>query len=68
MSDFPIRLRVVLAKEQISKEDLQRLEVGDVLLFNQRVNNFVEIEIERIRKWKGTPGYIGANKGVLIDG
>jgi len=62
------RLPIVsfLGRTSITFHDLMKLQIGDVIVLNKKVNDFIEIAIGGNKKFLGRPGIKGKKKAAKI--
>ena len=51
---------------KVSISDLLNLEVGDVILLDQKINENITVDIGEANIYKAKPGVIGMKKGIEI--
>jgi len=64
--ETPIEFLVRLGRTRITGRQLLNLDVGDILLLDTDAEDLLEVEIEGVRKFHGTPGRVKGNKSFKI--
>lgn len=66
IQDVEVDIFAKLGETKISINDLLNLEVGDVILLDQKINDDITISIGDSKIYKAKPGVIGVKKAVEI--
>ena len=64
--ETPVEFLVRLGKTRITGRQLLNLDVGDIMLLDTDAEDLLEVEIEGVRKFYGTPGRVKGNKSFKI--
>ena len=66
LMETPVEMVVRLGRTTISGRQLLHLEVGDIMLLDTDEDEYLEAEIEGVRKFYGLPGRVKGNKSYQI--
>lgn len=66
IQDVEVDIFAKLGETKVSINDLLNLEVGDVILLDQKVSDDITVSIGDAKIYKGKPGVIGVKKAVEI--
>ncbi len=66
ITTLEIEMRVKLSEKELTVEEILNLKEGDIISFNQDIDEPLTAEIEEIPKYKVIPGIIKSNKAVKI--
>jgi flagellar motor switch protein FliM len=58
---------VELGRRNIMVQDLLKLNVGDVLMLENEVANFMTAKVEGVPKFLGKAGVLGGNKAFQVE-
>jgi flagellar motor switch protein FliM len=61
-----LSLTALLGGTSITVDDFLRLTTGDVITLDDKCNSMVDVLVEDIVSFRGTPGIIGKNMGIQI--
>ena len=61
-----IPVEVELGQTHVSVQDLLDLAEGDVIPLDRKKNQTLDVKVGSLTKFKGTPGKLGSNLGVVI--
>ena len=64
--ETPVEFLVRLGRTRITGRQLLNLDVGDIMLLDTDADTLLEVEIEGVRKFYGTPGRVKGNKSFKI--
>ncbi|HBT20141.1 MAG TPA: flagellar motor switch protein FliM [Peptococcaceae bacterium] len=64
----PVELTVFLGKTTITMRDFLKMRKGDVIPLDNKVDEDLEMWVEKKKKFRVQPGIIGQRKGVYIKG
>ncbi|HBF8443836.1 FliM/FliN family flagellar motor switch protein [Clostridioides difficile] len=67
VSNIELSVIAEIGKVSINVEDLLKLEVGDVIVTNKKINDYIDIFVENSKSYTATPGFISSKKGVKIN-
>jgi flagellar motor switch protein FliM len=67
MGKVKLPISVELGRTNISLGDFLELEVGDVVVLNQRINKPLNIRVGKKVKMVGVPGRVGNRIAVRVD-
>lgn len=66
VKDVEVDICANLGSAKVSIRDLLNLEVGDVILLDQRINDDIIVSVGDAKTYKAKPGVLGIQKGVEI--
>jgi flagellar motor switch protein FliM len=66
LMQLTVPLSAVLARTKVRIKDFLNLEIGDVVITDQRINQEVDVFIKRRKKFSGRPGLVGSKKGLVL--
>ncbi len=64
--DVNVDICAKLGTAKVNISDLLNLEIGDVILLDQRINDDIKISVGDAEVYKGKPGLLGIKKGIEI--
>lgn len=67
ISNIELSVIAEIGKVAINIEDLLKLEVGDVIVTNKKINDYIDVYVENSKSYTVTPGFISGKKGVKIN-
>jgi flagellar motor switch protein FliM len=62
-----VEVVVELGRRNIMVQDLLKLNVGDVLMLENEVSNFMKAKVEGVPKFLGKAGVLGGNKAFQVE-
>jgi flagellar motor switch protein FliM len=65
--EMEVEMTVVLGRVDLSMRDLTALATGDVLVFDQKVNEPLEGLVAGTPKFRVWPGVIGDRAAIVVD-
>ena len=66
LMETPVEMVIELGRTQITGRQLLNMEIGDILLLDTDTDEFLEAEVEGVRKFYGLPGEVKGNKAFQI--
>lgn len=67
VSNIELSVIAEIGKVSINIDDLLKLEVGDVIVTNKKINDYIDVYVENSKSYTATPGFISSKKGVKIN-
>lgn len=67
MSDVKMDISAVLGSCNVKVSDLLKIEDGDILILNQKVNEDIYATVGESKVYKCRAGLLGAHKGIIIN-
>ncbi|MGO1044360.1 FliM/FliN family flagellar motor switch protein [Clostridioides difficile] len=67
VSNIELSVIAQIGKISINVEDLLKLEVGDVIVTNKKINDYIDVYVENSKSYTATPGFISSKKGIKIN-
>jgi flagellar motor switch protein FliM len=64
--ETPVEVVVRLGKTQLSGRQLVNLRVGDILVLDTDTEDLLTAEVQGVRKFKGTPGFVKGNRAFQV--
>jgi flagellar motor switch protein FliM len=66
VDEIPFEIRVILGELQIPLESYSELQLGDILILNQKINEPLPIRVNEESLFLGHPGIFEKWKGIKI--
>jgi flagellar motor switch protein FliM len=66
LMETPVEVTVEFGKTQLSGRQLLSLKEGDILLLDTDVEDLLKAEVQGVRKFRGIPGTVKANKAFQV--
>lgn len=65
--EMKVKLAVCLGKAEITFSQMEALNVGDVIVFDQKITEPLAVTVEELAKFKAWPGRHGNNQAIKIS-
>lgn len=66
-AEIPVQVIVRLGSAELHVSDLADLQVGDVILLDQKIDEPLEAQVAGLPKYRGWPGRVGTRQAIQID-